>query len=384
MNRIILIGNGFDLAHGLKTSYKDFIEWYLVQRVKGFSDIYSSESKDELLGLTLNGWHWYNYWWSHNHKYRGKEFEHFQSLLDSPDVEVWMSDLFKRIYTNYCEKQWVDIEQDYYELLCEKNPDGSYKGEEYAKDLNRQMNAMKEKLTTYLLAQQKEKDACPNPDYIEPIYGPIRQPKEVSGSQSSRFHLFENEDKQGNQIELIDSVFFLNFNYTTTEYQYFITTDIIWSGTHIHGKLPLPPHKDFGELEKPNPIIFGYGDEIDSKFKELQNLNQNAYLENFKSIRYLETDNYRRLLQFIESGPYQVCIMGHSCGLSDRTLLNTLFEHDNCVSIKPFYYVKEDGTDNYMELVMNISRNFNNMKKMRDRVVNKEQCQPMPQYNNKP
>jgi hypothetical protein len=28
MNRIILIGNGFDLAHGLKTSYKDFLEWF--------------------------------------------------------------------------------------------------------------------------------------------------------------------------------------------------------------------------------------------------------------------------------------------------------------------------------------------------------------------
>ena len=28
MNRLILIGNGFDLAHGLKTSYADFIEWY--------------------------------------------------------------------------------------------------------------------------------------------------------------------------------------------------------------------------------------------------------------------------------------------------------------------------------------------------------------------
>jgi len=26
MNRIILIGNGFDLAHGLKTSYRDFID----------------------------------------------------------------------------------------------------------------------------------------------------------------------------------------------------------------------------------------------------------------------------------------------------------------------------------------------------------------------
>ena len=28
MNRILLIGNGFDLAHSLKTSYADFIDWY--------------------------------------------------------------------------------------------------------------------------------------------------------------------------------------------------------------------------------------------------------------------------------------------------------------------------------------------------------------------
>src|SRR5690606_10965196 len=31
MNRLILVGNGFDLAHGLKTSYKDFIIWYLAK-----------------------------------------------------------------------------------------------------------------------------------------------------------------------------------------------------------------------------------------------------------------------------------------------------------------------------------------------------------------
>ena len=28
MNRIILIGNGFDLAHGMKTSYGNFIDDY--------------------------------------------------------------------------------------------------------------------------------------------------------------------------------------------------------------------------------------------------------------------------------------------------------------------------------------------------------------------
>ena len=96
-----------------------------------------------------------------------------------------------------------------------------------------------------------------------------------------------------------------------------------------------------------------------------------------KTIRYSETDNYRKMLAFIESAPYQIFIMGHSCGNSDRTLLNTLFEHDNCVSIKPFYHKKEDGTDNYIELVQNISRNFTDMKKMRDRVVNKTYCEPL-------
>jgi hypothetical protein len=33
---------------------------------------------------------------------------------------------------------------------------------------------------------------------------------------------------------------------------------------------------------------------------------------------------------------FQVLIMGHSCGLSDRTLLNIVFEHNNCRSIKVF------------------------------------------------
>ena len=143
---------------------------------------------------------------------------------------------------------------------------------------------------------------------------------------------------------------------------------------HIHGEL---------DNDK-NPIIFGYGDEMDEDYKMISNLNDNSYLKNIKSIRYLETDNYRRLLQFIDSAPYQIYIMGHSCGNSDRTLLNTLFEHKNCVSIKPFYYQKDDGSDNYIELIQNISRNFNDMRLMRDRVVNKSYCQPLTPVNGQP
>ena len=66
--------------------------------------------------------------------------------------------------------------------------------------------------------------------------------------------------------------------------------------------------------------------------------------------------------------------MGHSCGSSDRTLLKTIFENTNCVSIKPFYYRKDNNTDNYRDIIQNISRNFTSTKLMRDKVVNKLYC----------
>lgn len=71
--------------------------------------------------------------------------------------------------------------------------------------------------------------------------------------------------------------------------------------------------------------------------------------------------------------------MGHSCGLMDRTLLNTIFEHENCRSIKVFYHQREDGSDNFTEIAQNISRHFNNKKVMRSKIVNKSLCEPLPQ-----
>ena len=51
MNRLVLIGNGFDLAHGLKTSYADFFYWYWKDKVSRFYDEYSNVSKDVLCSL---------------------------------------------------------------------------------------------------------------------------------------------------------------------------------------------------------------------------------------------------------------------------------------------------------------------------------------------
>ena len=53
MNRLVIIGNGFDMAHGLKTSYMDFINWYWERRIDAFAGNISKVSDDCLCKLTI-------------------------------------------------------------------------------------------------------------------------------------------------------------------------------------------------------------------------------------------------------------------------------------------------------------------------------------------
>lgn len=161
---------------------------------------------------------------------------------------------------------------------------------------------------------------------------------------------------------------FLNFNYTDTEQIYCEEMDDV---IHIHGELGDPN----------NSIIFGYGDELDDDFKVIEKLNNNDYLENIKSINYSRTANYKNLLKTLNSGMYQVLVVGHSCGNTDRTLLNTIFEHDNCVSVKILYHQRSANIDNYIDVYKNISRNFNDKTLLRDRVVNKTYSEPLVPYS---
>jgi hypothetical protein len=49
-------------------------------------------------------------------------------------------------------------------------------------------------------------------------------------------------------------------------------------------------------------------------------------------------------------------------------------QKNNCVSIKPFYYINEKGHSNYQDIVKNIYRCFNDKVLMRDKVVNESCC----------
>lgn len=331
MNRIVLIGNGFDLAHGLKTSYKDFIDWYL-------------KEKEDTSGIL--------------YKSMIRYYDLYVTYMSKKQIEECMREFcvfFNTIRKRVGTTGWVDVEKEYYVLLLQLAFLKSDKSQKLnPKILNIQMDHLKDMLIEYLkMEEQKEVEVIHS--IKDKLFRPIKRNEII-------VEILNSSDNRNTENYMPDNVMLLNFNYTKTARKYVAPESV----NHIHGC-----------LDNPESVIFGYGDELDSEFEKLKDLNDNECLRNVKSIRYLEADKYRKMLEFIESGPFQICIMGHSCGNSDRTLLNTLFEHKNCISIKPYYYKKEEGADNYLELVQNICRNFTDMKLMRDRVVNKKFCEPL-------
>lgn len=363
MNRLVIIGNGFDLAHGLKTSYKDFINWYKEQVVKDLKDESYNAWKDELCSIELlNTYQPHLYiFMSDNSIYKNKSgVEIFDEIdKDYNNFNVKKSPLLERILKNIEDKGWTDIESDYYELLKENANDI-----ETCRSLNEQLDFLKDKLVEYLKTQTTEKRI----ENIKAILEADIEEEDIAQSSikviettiPDSFRVLGQEHRYLENLSKVNDTVLLDFNYTNTTNLYRGKNISI---NHIHGS-----------LKNPKNIIFGYGDEMDKDYQELIDKNENELLRNSKSVKYLETSNYRKLLQFIDGGLFQVYIIGHSCGNSDRTLLNTIFEHNNCVSIKPFCYVDEKGKDNYSELTQNIYRNFTDKKLFRDRVVNKERC----------
>lgn len=403
MNRIILVGNGFDLAHNLPTKYEDFINWYSQERFKSFENNLSEKDEDILCKLEIDNFNesvnklrgtenydaeleayiksiTYNSW--HDFFIKNSEIKGLTNMIkdENDSYIVKCSPLFENITKSIETKGWVDIENEYYNFLRSFLSEKKYNN---PKSLNDELDFIRTKLIEYLTLVDNEciNEKILNEDISKKILEPINKAdlsneatvyfKKVTKFEGNDF-LKKNVDYEFRITEhpQPENTLILDFNYTKTAdlYSNKYNIDI----NHIHG-----------DLEHPDSVIFGYGDELDRDYKDLARLNNNELLRNIKSIKYLESSNYRSILSFIGWEKFQIYIMGHSCGNSDRTLLNTLFEHKNCTSIKPFYYQSKNGDDNYLDIVQNISRNFTDMKLMRDRVVNKEFCEPLPQNDSK-
>lgn len=424
INRLIIIGNGFDLAHGMKTRYKDFVNGYLRQRINEHRGSKSpKKTEDKLMSIiplcdtnkvfrdNLPP----NYYTPSVEMLRDEYNDNLTPKQNLDKVracryEVQLSPFFDKIIEKIENKNWVDIEYAYYEYLCDICNKPELSKEEVSEkidELNEEMKCITSELAKYLRKQDEEYKNMNDAEMIREIIRPLRSQemavsadkywkefvvqRENNSTYQGRTKYFRDNDfyvepkyksHDGTDVYKLfpEKVFLLNFNYTTyIEPKFRNILPNLRVGSFVKEQLVCHIH---GNLNDKNSIIFGYGDDSDEMYKKLLDKNDNRFLENDKTVKYLGYARYRNFLGFIESAPFQVCIMGHSCGISDKTLLSTIFQHENCVSIKPYFYENGDN-DDYYEIIRNISRCFDDKKLMRDRVVNKEYCEPLPQPGKK-
>ena len=196
MNRIILIGNGFDLAHGLPTNYADFIRRYNIalklgllegeyERHDGLCSVNISDPEDrktlERFRLILQD-STLRFIRNSGNITPMKQYDRFVS-----DHLTYESKFFEAINKAVESKTWVDIEGEYYSRLKKVFKD---KACEYGNPirLNEELELIKGALTDYLKSVQKHhiKSELKNPDIEQIIHEPFNF-RDVAVSAQKQF-----------------------------------------------------------------------------------------------------------------------------------------------------------------------------------------------------
>ena len=355
MNRLILIGNGFDLAHGLKTSYCHFISDYIARAINNFYE--TNNHSDILLSIRFRSV-------SHGHSPEGKKkrvtpdeaLSHLRLLEENINYFVvdFKSTFLKESIFKINTLNWVDLENDYFERLIKCKELRTGFNINHVNNINDEFDFLKMELESYLLRVQFGSKEGISTELLDIFYGKVNS-RDIITCQIG-------------QNVLPTKILFLSFNYTNTIEKYINSfyiegqVDI----NYIHGKL------DFAE----NPIIFGFGDEYNKNYLEFEELKSNELLTHIKSFGYFNASNYHDLMKFLEDDLFEVYSFGHSLGLSDRTMLKEVFENENCKSIRIFYH---KNRKDYINKTYDISKHFTNKGIMRKKIVPFTRSFAMPQ-----
>ena len=359
MNKLVIIGNGFDLAHGLKTSYSDFILWHIDKVFYKNGQIKESS----LIKIDSNF-----------------EYSKISTIGDLTKLKSYDAngsigrfkltgkyDFINKILKDIELYNWVDIENKYFENLLEnldyflKNDNNSVNDSDIKEiiELNAALDSIKTELSEYL----KNIDS---PEYKVDI-------------EEVLLNIYKDNYNDNQEIR------FLNFNYTSTIEQYMSLFDQSKCETnYIHGDL----------INGDNPMIFGYGDESNKYFEKIESFNNNKLTRHLKSFLYLTTSNYRKLFAFLgqENKRFRVYVLGHSLGLSDRLLLKHIFEHEKFEMVNLYFYEYEkieNGKvtieNDYFHKTQELSRHFdvNSKHKMRIKVLPFNKSKPLTRYKPK-
>lgn len=374
MNRLIIIGNGFDLSYGLKSSYQHFLKHYIEKCFKEYrlnSNLFEISTRNSTItNIPL---------FFENNKIEviadKIKFLEENNLRLKPKGPLSV-DLKENLLTN----NWVDVEALYFNCIIrlldkfkaisnQVNKDRYYEFLNSLKQINYEFKLLTDEFINYLKDRKR-----PNNVSYQKLNDEIHR---------KIFSVYDFLPIADSKIE--GNCLILNFNYTD------FIENVIGSQKYVHS---INIH---GLLKnKTNPIIFGYGDYFHENYKDIENLNIPEYLRFIKSMEYPKTGNYKKLLNFLDIGriplkddelyrdtqlDFEVLIYGHSCGLSDRILLKQIFEHKNC---KQIYVAFHQDIEDYFNKTIEISRHFDKKDEFLKKLQPFNEFFKIPQFSDYP
>lgn len=299
MANLIIIGNGFDLAHGLKTDYTSFLKSLIL---KCLSEAGSIDGIIDYNKMPMN--------------LRRQEF--------NDNIKVYKqsitSNFIRRVLVNDSEPNWCDLENAYYKYIVENILDN----ENYntlINDFHKEFAILIHELELYLLKQEKN---------------------EIKLIESYK-HLFNDRLK--------DNCLIVNFNYTNTLKLYKPDKKNV---IHIHGELNNPDNPIiFGYAANDDDCKMLFKKNNNEFIRHVKKYNY-SLTDNYQRILNFFND--------FRDDEIDISIFGHSCSMSDNLILNQIFIHPNNTKgkIRFFYYEdKKNPKEPFFQNQINLARVLN-------------------------
>ena len=350
--KILLIGNGFDLAHGLPTSYSYFLDF--CDKVEKKFNFQSGINEKDYKTNELNDWNIDDsiksklYEWDKNTNNNLNKL--FIEIYDNIKDNIWINYFLNIRYT--LGKNWIDFESEISNVVQAIETLKGYieRDEDVLK-----IKDTKQQIIIYFLniAKKSLKDVF-NLNRIDGFIEDISiELDKLIRSLEIYICEFVNEidiNKENDDIKTITPDYVLSFNYSNTyERIYGQSKKVTYD--YIHGKADIKNNVDTCNL------VLGIDEYLeDDKNDKLEFI---AFKKFYQRI-YKSTDStYMKWVEQIKKYPevnHNLFIFGHSLDKTDRDILKLLICNDN-VTTKIYYYRKNKNDKKELgKLIKNLVR----------------------------
>ena len=374
---ILILGNGFDLAHGLPTKYSNFLEF--CRRVEMIWSYGTSNDEETIKGFKER---WINNWETDaiikdivlegfcNRNIN--VIEEYKVTLANPKLSeihtllgdnIWYS-YFIKIYDDSCMKgeNWIDFESEI-RLIIKVVDENSLALTDFFDDVIKKITDFSEEQKLKIFKCKLKFDKCTEHkatvrDFREKTFEDLERLTRALELYLGSFVEVIPIKSKIPELENLKPDYVINFNYTNT-YERIYNEGTVY---HIHGKV------DITHSAEENNMVLGIDeywteDKRDEKtnftiFKKFsQRIQKHTGNENYKYLKEIQSifrtkveiwsDNIETLNVYSDRISY-FYVFGHSLDITDKDILSSFIGDD---STSVIVYCRDKGTEG--ELIAN-------------------------------